>query len=177
MKSYFIDKTISFSDTQLKSGWAKRHFKIEGNSCVSFLGPFKSYFLYQKYKENNIRLPYFFENMLHFVIEQKKTSLKEIEYSKRLFVSKLCEHLGEGFKRLDDLIYYFEDQVCITKTLCNQRASLFHIGFFISIENSKMPIIGLDHFDISPKDFAFTMMQQYCDEENAIKDIYKKLDS
>lgn len=164
-KRFFIDETYPFTHDCLKSGWAKRHLNITGTPFISFIGPYNSSIIPF---ENDIKD--FSKKtglMLHMIIEHKRVSRLEIELFRYTFSHLLIQYLGPNFSRYHTLCYYDEKLINFSILRHTKQSGIIYFGFFIQ-PDGHLPIIGLDHFDLAPKDFSLQMMQRYHEEYRAI---------
>lgn len=124
-----------FTDSLLKSGWAKEFYGIEGDSVVSFMSA--------AVDTAHLPLPVAVRlslEMLYFVCEVRGISLLECTLLSRLFTMVLYQHLGPHFRLKGDCIYMGDIPVTVCNIRQSDESALFYLGLYVIGGNNKKKV-------------------------------------
>ena len=165
MKSYFIEADTAFNNTTFKTGWGQRQLPIQkGDNIISFVGEYHGL-------KGTKKEPYLAsdnETLAHMVIEHYGINEADANIRLRFLATIIRDELGDGFSRNGHFIRYLAHPLSIANIRHTKRSTLIHVGLIIDdIEDSAGKLrLGLDHFDIIPKDFMLRCAINYCQEIN-----------
>lgn len=174
MQSLFIEEMITYDGSQLSSLWAYKHFAVQGDSIVAFLGPCdvkisKMVDLEDVLAGDSI----YSEHMVHFIIEHFDMDLEKTVTRQRLLISIIREllcNMGAPYelKRDGDDLYLGTRKASVSIATLSPVSSLIHAGINISSKNTPVSTVGLRDMAIEPAVFAQKVLEAYRME---IKDI------
>lgn len=174
MKSKFIEKTINYDGSQLRSHFIFENFGIPGDAVISFVGACEvsgnMVDLDDKRKKEFI----FSESMLHFLVEHFDENLEKAVLKKRLLISIINEEVSCAAKknllmRSGNGLYFGKNKFNVAVATKSCISTLIHVGINISSRNTPVPVIALNDMKINPKELAKIVMNRYIDEINSVK--------
>lgn len=173
MQSLFIEKAITYDGTQLSSLWAYKHFAIQGDSIVAFLGPCDVKISEMVDQEDVLAGAFIYsEQMVHFIVEHFDMDLEKTITRQRLLIALICEILAktgsQGLFRSGDDIYQGTKKASVSIATLSPVSSMIHVGINISSQNTPVPAIGLADMAVEPVAFAQKVLGAYCEEINSI---------
>lgn len=170
MKHYFCKDRIPYTGLELRSSWIEDQSGIEGDAIAAFIGPADVPI------ENMVDLedvannaPIKSDLMLHFIVEHFDTSLDRGVNLQRLLVAIIYEELiklgvSHSLERRGDDIYDGERKLSVSIAAPSPNSICIHTALNISSENTPVPAIGLNDYDVEPVKLASDVMKRYCDE-------------
>ena len=181
MKTLFAPHEIEYTGEQLRSGWARDRFDVEGDAAVAFIGACDVRPEFMKDLEDlaagsRIRS----ERMLHFIIEHFKPDLELATVRQHLFMARMADRLNLRLgrplvtRRGSDL---FDGARKLTVSVAGVSpvSGLIHAGINISSRNTPVPTRGLDDYGIEPAGFAAEMLDAYAEECESIRHAQTKV--
>lgn len=174
MKTTWLEQTIIYNGTQLRSGWIKEICDLEGNALVAFRGkadvPIENMVDLEDVAQNR---PIYSEEMLHFICEIFDRDLEKMVLRQRLLITiieeklKKCPACQKIDRRGDDL-YDGNRKLSVSIATHSPRSCLIHTGINIVSQNTPVLTKGLKDYDIPPKELALRVMALFAEE---LKDI------
>jgi len=174
MQTLFTDKEIKYIGSQLAPHWIYKNFHIQGDAIVAFVGEVDVNLSEMVDIEDVINNePIYSKKMLNFIIEKFDTSLEQMVWVQRLFMSIIKEVLEEKntkIKREGDDLFYDNRKLSVSIATKSITSCLIHTGLNIikegaPIEASDLSELGID--DICA--FAQEIMNRFSAEANSIK--------
>lgn len=173
MEYRFLNETIKYDGTQLKSHWIFEQTGIVGDSAVSFIGgadvPLKNMvdLVDVKAKEN-----IYSTSMLHFIVEHF-ADLTSTILRQRLFAAIALEELKKSgqcknVERNGDDLYDGDKKLSVSIATASPVSSLIHFALNIKSDNTPVPTKGLADYDIDPKKLADSVTKRYIEEMKTI---------
>ena len=166
----WLDPTLLYDGTQLRSGWIQASTGLKGNAIVAFQGganvPIENMVDLEDVARN---APIFSEAMLHFIVEIFESDLEKMVLRQRLLVAIIEEALKkfpqcQNIVRSGDDLYDGDAKLSISIATSSPISCLIHTGVNISSRNTPVLTKGLDDYNLSPKSLAETILQNFTDE-------------
>jgi len=183
MEARFIDGSIFYDGSQLRSHWAFEQFGILGDSIVSFVGGARvEADRLVDWVDRRAGDYIASELMLHFIVERFDPDLLRAVLAQRLLVARAAEILnlelrkaaGRVERRGDDLFVEGKKlSVCIATV--SPVSSIVHFGLNVEPGETPVSTIGLNELDVHPKNFASTLLQDYVAELESAELACKKV--
>ena len=172
MKTKWIDKSLSYDGSQLRSHFALTTSKIQGASIIAFRGPCKvSLKSMVDYEDLLAKSEIKSQEMLHFIIEYFPANLKSGVALQRLLASIVADsvHTQKSFhtkskthlKREGDDLYLGSKKLSIS--IASQSAVSTMIHFAVNITTKGTPVLtcALEDWGINPKFLALQIMKKF----------------
>lgn len=190
MKSLFVSRNkITYDGSQLCSHWALRHFNLQGDSIVAFIGPcdVKTDKLVDLIDQKRGELIYSPE-MLHFIAEFFDLDLERTVLRQRLLVSIIKEVLDrllketktdERIKRVGDDLFIKEadgqKKLSVSIATLSPVSGLIHTGLNIETKGVPVVAVGLAKLNINSKKLAQTVLKNFSAEMEQIQEAKTKV--
>lgn len=170
MNSIFLEKSVLYDGTQLRSGWAAQKAGIRGDVIVSFIGSA------DVSVENMVDLedvarnaPIFSELMLHFIVEISGADLEKMVLRQRLLAAilkdELQKHPGtKNIRRSGNDLYDGKAKLSVSVATSSPKSCLIHTAINILHENTPVLTKGLSDYKIAPRTFAENVMGKFTEE-------------
>ena len=169
MNKHFAAKRIDYIGQQLRSGWAKETFGLEGDCIVSFIGecdvkPEYMVDLVDLQEESRIYSPL----MLHFIVEHSGADLEKGVLRQRLLAAIAGEYLrsetGLLIIREGDDLYLEKRKISVSVATVSPVSTLIHFGINILTKDVPVPACGLEELGLEPDVTAHRLMESYVTE-------------
>lgn len=171
MKSFLVDKELTFEKNFLNSFWAEKQYDILDNSIICFIGSIKGLKIPKSLEEQASEIKF-----LHFIIEQFNTTEREAFILQRLFAAQIVELLDHKFSRKGADIFYQDLPISISNLNINPVSCVFHLALdLFQIKNLKKleKIFGISNSEVQIREFAINLMQKFTREMADLEKIYK----
>jgi hypothetical protein len=156
----FFDRPMDYTGRELRSGWIKEAFGLEGNSIVSFAGSCHvsgpDLVDLEDLALGNIVAG---DRMLHFLVEIFGLSLPGIVFAQRLLCSLTKELLvgvsgGKAITRHGDDLFVGSGKLSVSVATASAVSGLIHMGLNISkqgvpVEAACLEDLGLDYREVA----------------------------
>ncbi len=171
-----ISEQIPLTLDAMKAHWALKEHGVEGDSILSFSGPFRvtaeDFLDITADTERNLiaqETP-----MLHFIAEHFDDSLELAIYRQYLLVSiaeeKLDKRLGKGhIIRWGEVLYDGRERLSTSAVTKNPVSTKIHLGLFLEDQKDKQ-LKGIVSLGIEPMEFAQLVVGQYRAEYKRLAD-------
>lgn len=173
MISKWIEPTMVYDGSQLRSLYAYMNYKISGDSIVSWSGPCDIP------KDKIVDGEDLLENaqicgshMLHFIVELFHEPLVSAVAFQRLMAAIIQQELvqmGHKVLRSGDDLYWNEGKLSISIAAKSPMSSMIHFAINISNEGTPVKTASLEDLKVRPQEFAKVIMKAVCDEREAIQ--------
>jgi hypothetical protein len=175
MKTAWIDKTITYDGTQLRSHWIHQQSGTSGDVVAAFIGPADVPLA------NMVDLadvaassPIFSRSMLHFLVEHFDTPLTLAVARQRLLMAIAAEEINRtqkssGLERKGDDLYVGDRKLSVSIATASPVSSLIHVGMNIVAEGAPVPAIGLEELGVAPKSLAQKVLNRYSEEIHSMR--------
>jgi hypothetical protein len=176
MKTLWIDQTIKYDGTQLRSLFAYLDHNILGNSVVAFRGACDVSFEHMVDGEDLLQKAQICgSDMLHFIFEIFDEILITGVFVQRLFASlvqnKVFEKSKKEFflKREGDDLYHNGGKLSISIAARSPQSILVHFAMNISNDGTPVKTSSLQDLNIEPLEFAKELLKDFSDEYQNIQ--------
>ena len=174
METLFIEKEIKYIGSQLAPHWIYKNFHIQGDAIVAFIGEVDVKLDEMVDIEDVINNePIYSKKMLNFIIENFNSSLEQMVWIQRLFISiikEVIEEYGIIVKRDGDDLFFDNRKLSVSIATKSITSCLIHTALNIIKEGA--PISASDLLEIGIVDireFAQKIMQKFSNEAQSIK--------
>lgn len=170
----FLDKTILYDGTALRSEWIRRQTGVKGEAMVAFCGgadvPVENMVDLEDVAAN---APIFSEAMLHFLIEIADRDLEKMVLRQRLLMAIIEEELRKhpacaNITRRGDDLFDGDAKLSVSIATLSPVSALIHTGLNIDSRNTPVLTKGLADYDIAPKPLALAVMERFAEELTGI---------
>ena len=173
MKTLFIKEKIKYDGTQLKSLFAYLSHKVQGDSCVSFIGPCDISFDHMVDGEDLLeKAEIRGSEMLHFIFEIFDRELVSGVFLQRLFASIAADEIYKASKtkltREGDDLYLGDKKLSISIATKSPVSVMVHFAMNISNSGTPVPTLSLEDLKINPVIFAESLLIQISKEYESI---------
>lgn len=162
--------THFYDGSQLRSGWIRDTFGLEGDAIVAFTGPCDvspdhMLDLEDLQAGESIRATL----MLHFIIEHHGIDLALAVARQRLLAAVVREILTErwqvrGLTRSGDDLYLGDRKLSISIAAPSPVSALIHFAVNIDPSGAPVPAIGLQELNVGVHEFARQVQEAYVAE-------------
>lgn len=163
-----LEETIPYTGRELRSGWVREKTGIQGGAAVAFIGPCHvepDDLVDLDDARSGVGIDA--AQMAHVIIEHYGCSLQAAVLRQRLLICILCEILQEyGVKvnRDGDDVYVGGRKLTVSVAAPSRGVRLIHLGINIDPEGAPVPAVGLDEFDVPPRELLDTLLARYREE-------------
>ena len=174
METLFVEKEIKYIGSQLAPHWIYKNFHIQGDAIVAFIG------------EVDVKLdeivdiedvinnePIYSKKMLNFIIENFNSSLEQMVWIQRLFISiikEVIEEYGVIVKRDGDDLFFDNRKLSVSIATKSITSCLIHTALNIIKEGAPISASDLSEIGIVDiREFAQKIMQKFSNEAQSIK--------
>jgi hypothetical protein len=170
MLTLVSEKLIPYVGTNLRSGWIRETFGLEGEALVAWLGPC------HVATEHLVDLEdvaagaeIYAELMLHFLAEHPGDDLLVTVCRQRLLVAAALEILrgltpAAPVRRVGDDLYSGDRKLSVSIATRSPRSGLIHLGVNVDPGGAPVPALGLAEMGVDPADFARRLLAAYAQE-------------
>ncbi len=184
MKTFFIEKEITYDGAQLSSLFAYLNYEIMGNSIISFIGPCDVNFEHMVDGEDLLaKATICGSKMLHFIIEIFDEKLSTAVSLQRLFASIVRDYIFEktsgkfSLNRKGDDLFWNNKKLSISIATTSSRSCMIHFAMNVSNAGTPVPTCSLEDFQISPYQTAKDLIESFSQEFNGIQEATWKVRS
>lgn len=173
MKTLFLKEKLNYDGTQLRSLFAYLDHKVQGDSCVSFIGACDISFEHMVDGEDLLeRAEIRGSEMLHFIFEIFDRELVSGVFLQRLFASLISDEIYKTSKiKLDrdgDDLYHEGKKLSISIATKSPVSVMVHFAMNISNQGTPVPTCSLQDFKINPQNFAQNLLTLISKEYDSI---------
>ncbi len=158
-QTLFLEQTLKYDGTQLAPLWMYKHYDIQGNAMVSFIGPADVTLKHMVDVEDiKAQSPIYSESMVHFLAEFFDLDLEKTVFRQRLLMATVKEILEKKIHRVldrqGDDIYDGDAKLSVSIATLSTLSTLIHAGINVSSRNTPVKTKGLLDYDVPPAAFA-----------------------
>lgn len=179
MKTKWIEKSLTYDGSQLRSHFALSSLNIQGASIVSFRGPCKvSFQSMVDYEDLLAKSEIKSNEMLHFIVEFFPANLKSGVALQRLLASIVADaiHASKSFqkmskillKRNGDDLYLGSKKLSISIASQSAVSTMIHFAVNITTKGTPVPTCSLEDLGVHPKTLAQLVMKKFSEEYSDI---------
>ncbi|HPQ80723.1 MAG TPA: DUF366 family protein [bacterium] len=168
MKSFWLDRQISYDGTQLSSHWIYGQCGALGDAVASFEGPadvpISNMADLVDVRENS---PIFSRSMLHFIAEHFDGDLALAVARQRLLVAAAADLIRPGcrdIRRCGNDLYSGEKKLSVSIATASPVSTLIHFGINIDSEGTPVPTLGLRDIGMDHREIARRISEAYAEE-------------
>ena len=174
METLFIEKEIKYIGSQLAPHWIYKNFHIQGDAIVAFIGEVDVKLDEMVDIEDVINNePIYSKKMLNFIIENFNSSLEQMVWIQRLFISiikEVVEEYGIIVKRDGDDLFFDNRKLSVSIATKSITSCLIHTALNIIKEGAPISASDLTEIGIVDiREFAQKIMQKFSNEAQSIK--------
>ena len=174
MNTLFIDEEIKYIGSQLSPHWIYRNYHLMGDSIVSFIGEVDVKLSEMVDIEDVINNePIYSKKMVNFIIEKFNSSLEEMVWVQRLFISiikEVLESYNVKVARDGDDLFYDNRKLSVSIATKSITSCLIHTALNIIKEGAPINASDLSEMGIKDvKKFAIEVMDKFSEETKSIK--------
>ena len=174
METLFIEKEIKYIGSQLAPHWIYKNFHIQGDAIVAFIGEVDVKLDEMVDIEDVINNePIYSKKMLNFIIENFNSSLEQMVWIQRLFISiikEVIEEYGVIVKRDGDDLFFDNRKLSVSIATKSITSCLIHTALNIIKEGAPISASDLTEIGIVDiREFAQKIMQKFSNEAQSIK--------
>ncbi len=183
MKSLFIEKSISYDGTQLRSLFAYMDYGLQGDSIVSWIGPCNVSFDHMVDGEDLLaKAEIRGGQMVHFIVECFSTPLAEMVWQQRLLASLVHDFILEkgrvegrvpAVRRDGDDVFVKlpdrEGKFSISIATVSPVSGLLHFAVNVSNSGTPVPTASLDDLGILAAEFAMEIIKRFVAEFESVR--------
>lgn len=174
METLFIEKEIKYIGSQLAPHWIYKNFHIQGDAIVAFIGEVDVKLDEMVDIEDVINNePIYSKKMLNFIIENFNSSLEQMVWIQRLFISiikEVIEEYGIIVKRDGDDLFFDNRKLSVSIATKSITSCLIHTALNIIKEGAPISASDLSEIGIVDiREFAQKIMQKFSNEAQSIK--------
>ena len=170
MLTLLSDKLIPYVGANLRSGWIRETFGVEGEAIVAWLGPC------HVATEHLVDLEdvaagaeIHAELMLHFLAEHPGDDLLVTVCRQRLLVAEALEVLRgltptAPLRRQGDDLYSGDRKLSVSIATLSPRSGLIHLGVNVDPAGAPVPALGLAEMGVDSADLARRLLAAYAEE-------------
>ena len=185
MKSKWIDESIIYDGSQLRSSFGYSQYGILGDSIISWRGAcdiHKDRIVDIEDLLNKSEI--YSQEMVHFIIEFFDQPLSTAVAYQRLFVTLIKDVIFqflskasqtvptkyyEKLERRGDDLYFEDKKINISIATISPLSSLIHVGVNVSSEGTPVSTMGLNDFNIDPYEFSKKLMGCFVKEYTSMR--------
>ncbi|MBI4224168.1 MAG: DUF366 family protein [Deltaproteobacteria bacterium] len=175
LNTAWLNQTILYDGTQLRSGWVEGTAGPKGDAMAAFCGganvPIENMVDLEDVARN---APIYSESMLHFIVEIFDRDLEKMVLRQRLLMAIIETALNKypacaKIARKGDDLFDGSAKLSVSIATTSSRSGLIHTGLNISSQNTPVLTKGLADYDISPKKLAVEVMAHFAEELAGIR--------
>jgi hypothetical protein len=186
VKSRFIEETVPYNGVELRSGWIRERFGLEGDSIIAFCGPcsVKGDALVDL-EDLEAGLTVEAENMLHFIAEISNIGLPGIAFLQRLLCiiagraveeawvravgDQFRGRVPRGVQRDGDDLYVGDGKLSVSIATVSPlsgraRSGLIHLGLNISTAGVPVRAACLEDLGVDYRRLAQSILDGFVRE-------------
>jgi hypothetical protein len=181
VQTHFADQEIPYTGAELRSGWLRERFGLEGDAIAAFIGPCDvapEHMVDLEDLAAGARI--FSRRMLHFIAEHADADLARAVLRQRLLVAtalegiqRLCE--GCAVERRGNDLFFAERKLSVSVATTSPTSGLAHLGLNIIAEGAPVPAADLTELDVEPRALALRVMADYEAEMESVAHARQKV--
>jgi len=185
MQSKYIDASIKYDGSQLRSLYAYLEHQVLGDSIISWQGPCDVALDHMVDGEDVLQNSEIkAKNMLHFIVEIFEVKLLSAVCLQRLLAEIIISYVQKNSKvkelsqkliRCGDDIYCDDKKMNISIATVSPSSCLIHFAVNIDGEGAPVKTLSLNELKIEPKPFANDIMKIFVAEFQHIKKATQKV--
>jgi hypothetical protein len=178
--THFAEHEIAYTGAELRSGWLRAAFGLEGDAIAAFIGPC------DVAPEHMVDLEdlaagakIWSRRMLHFIAEHADADLGRAALRQRLLVVVAAECLRArgcaDLRRSGDDLFWQGRKLSVSIATTSPTSGLIHLGLNVVAEGAPVPAAGLSELGVEARDLAQAVMAAYAAEVESIAAAQRKV--
>lgn len=181
MKTRYAEQRIDYTGRELRSGWLRETFGMDGDAVAAFTGSCdvsgEDLVDLEDYSLGNVVAG---DRMLHFIVEMFGVGLPGIVFAQRLLCSIVKETLnrrtgGETVVRAGDDLYVGDGKLSVSVATTSPVSGLIHLGLNVTREGVPVEAAGLMDIGVEHTDLAKEIMAVFAAEIDSCRDAATKV--
>ena len=173
MKTLLLKEKLNYDGTQLRSLFGYLDHKVQGDSCIAFIGACDISFDHMVDGEDLLeKAEIRGSEMLHFIFEIFDRELVSGVFLQRLFASIAADEIYKQTKtkltRTGDDLYLDGKKLSISIATKSPVSVMVHFAMNIKNEGTPVPTLALSDLKIDPNTFAENLLKQIQSEYESI---------
>jgi hypothetical protein len=170
MRTLLSDRSIPYLGANLRSGWIRESFGLQGEALVAWLGPCHvATGDLVDLEDVAAGAEIHAALMLHFLAEHPGDELVVTVCRQRLLVAEAAEILRElapgiALDRLGDDLYTGNRKLSVSIATRSPVSGLIHFGVNVDPAGAPVPAVGLAELGVDPVAFAGRLLDAYAEE-------------
>jgi len=179
--THFADHEIPYTGAELRGGWLREQFGLDGDAIAAFVGPCDvapEHMVDLEDLAAGARI--FSRRMLHFIAEHGDPDLARAVLRQRLLVAIAleCIHRLSGqcaVERRGNDLFHDERKLSVSVATTSATSGLTHLGLNIIAEGAPVPAADLTELGIEPRALALQVMTDYAAEMASVANAQHKV--
>jgi uncharacterized protein len=168
MKTAWLDRTICYDGTQLRSHWVYGQSGLLGDAIAAFVGPadVPTAHMCDLVDVRN-DAPIFSRSMLHFIVEHFDAGLPLAVARQRLLVAIAADELRPAcpaLARSGNDLFAGEKKLSVSIATASPVSTLIHFAINVESAGTPVPTLGLADLNLDPRQVADSILRRYADE-------------
>jgi hypothetical protein len=181
VKTRYAGQRIDYTGRELRSGWLKETFGLDGDAIAAFTGSCdvsgEDLVDLEDYRLGNVVAG---DRMLHFIVEIFRVGLPGIVFAQRLLCGIAKEILnrstgGETVVRVGDDLYVGNGKLSVSVATASPVSGLIHLGLNIDREGVPVEAAGLADIGIDHTRLARQVITAFASEIDSCRDAATKV--
>ncbi|UCH36142.1 MAG: DUF366 family protein [Armatimonadota bacterium] len=181
MQTHFAEREIPYTGAELRSGWLRGEFGLDGDAIAAFIGPC------DVAPEHMVDLAdraagatIFSRRMLHFIVEHADPDLHRATLRQRLLVAVALECINQHSSAAEvcrdgDDLFHRRRKLSVSVATTSPTSGLIHLGLNVIAEGAPVPAADLTELGVDPRSLAEHVMAAYAAEMASIDDARQKV--
>jgi hypothetical protein len=177
--THFAEHEIAYTGAELRSGWLRETFGLEGDAIAAFIGPC------DVAPEHMVDLEdlaagakIWSRRMLHFIAEHADADLERAALRQRLLVVVTDECLRArgcaGLRRSGDDLFWQGRKLSVSIATTSPTSGLIHLGLNVVAQGAPVPAAELSELGVDAGELAEAVMAAYAAEVESIAAAQRK---
>jgi hypothetical protein len=173
MKTKWIEKSLKYDGTQLRSLFAYSNFELSGDSVVAFRGACDISFDHMVDFEDVLQKSQICgSDMIHFIVEMFDRNLREGVFAQRMLASIIGDYIQEKsqkkLRREGDDLYLKDKKLSISIATKSPISTLVHFAVNVSNSGTPVPTCCLEDLGMNPETFVKDILNLFAKEYESI---------
>jgi len=179
--THFAQQEITYTGAELRRGWLRAAFGLEGDAIAAFIGPCDIAPEHMVDLEDRAAgAKIYSRRMLHFIAEHADPDLERAVLRQRLLVAIAleCVHHQSGrfeVRREGNDLFWQGRKLSVSVATTSPASGLIHLGLNIIAEGAPVAAADLAELGIEPRSLALEVMGAYAAEMASVAAAQQKV--
>jgi len=186
--THFAQQEITYTGAELRRGWLRAAFGLEGDAIAAFIGPCDIAPEHMVDLEDRAAgAKIYSRRMLHFIAEHADPDLERAVLRQRLLVAIAleCVHHQSGrfevrrqglvLRRVANDLFWQGRKLSVSVATTSPASGLIHLGLNIIAEGAPVAAADLAELGIEPRSLAVEVMGAYAAEMASVAAAQQKV--